>query len=121
MVTHGIVITSGSTTVKKAIYGQYPVFAMDANITLLESNSGWRDNYRYLNVGVFGENTLIATNPRILYGQCQQEIAIPNVRTDACANLGATNGFPLWLSWPGGQVTYNDGHIINAPTNPYSF
>ena len=121
-VTHGIVLTSGNAAVKKTNSGQYPVFVMDANTNLLPSNSDWRGN-RYLNIGVFSLGTFDTsqTPPRTLYGQCQQTATFPNVRTDSCNNAGSSNGFPLWISWPGGQVTYVDGHIINAPSNPYAF
>lgn len=119
--THGIVIGSGSFGVVKTNVNQYPVLAKNANTTLLPSNSNWRGS-RPMNVGVFAESVLATTAARTMYGQCQDEISIPNATTDAANNGGTSGGnaYQLWESWPGGQVVYNDGKIINAPSNPAS-
>lgn len=120
MATHGVVITSGNAATKKTNSGQYPVFAMDANTTLLPSNSSWRVDGS-MNIGIFSEAQLTAVAPMNLFNQCQQTATIPNVRTDACENQGEANGYPYWITWPSGTVTYNDGHVINAPSHPYLF
>ena len=119
--THGIVIGSGSFGTVKTNSNQYPVLAKNANTTLLPANNDWREA-RPMDIGVFSISTLDSTPARTMYGQCQDEIEIPNATTDAANNGGTSGGnaYQLWNSWSGGQVVYNDGKIINAPTNPAS-
>lgn len=113
---HGIVLTSGNAAVSKTQPTRYPVFAQDAAYTILPSSSNWRLGDLY-QLGVFNVQGLNNQPIWTLNNNSQDEIYISATRTDACDNRGATNAFPLWITWPSGSVTYNDGHIINAP-NP---
>lgn len=116
---HGTVLTSGRASEKKTNPNRYPVFAKDASAALIPASAvSWKDAIYYWDLGVFNESTITSTDPRNLINQCQASVGLPNVNTDACNNAGASNGFPLWRSWPGGQMNYSDGTIINAPNSP---
>lgn len=116
---HGTVLTSGKASERKTNPNRYPVFAWDASTQILAADSSWRSKQQSFKVGVFNYAGFTGADPVNLYNQCQQDITINLQNTDACANNGASNAFPYWVSWPSGNVRYTDGGIINAPSNPH--